>query len=348
MGSVSVVIPCYRYGHFLADCVRSVLDEQEGLDVRVLIIDDASPDDSAEAARALAASDPRIEVRVHEKNRGHIATYNEGLLEWADGDYTVLLSADDRLVPGALVRAAALLDAHPEVGFAYGRPLRFTHGGPLPPARTAGGGTAVYPGRWWLERRFREGTGCITSPEVVVRTELQRTVGGYDPRLPHAGDIEMWMRLAAHADVGYVRGADQAYYRVHGANMSTTDFGGQLDDLRQRRAAYEAVLEKCGDRLPDAGRLSATVHTRLARAALRRACRAYDRGRTAVVPVDELVAFARDCVPAVERLPEYRGLRLRRRVGARVMPYLQPLVLSAVAERGREWLWWQSWKRRGI
>jgi glycosyltransferase involved in cell wall biosynthesis len=348
MSSVSVVVPCYRYGHFLADCVRSVLDEQPGLDVRVLIIDDASPDDSAEAARELAASEPRIEVRVHERNKGHIATYNEGLLEWADGDYTVLLSADDRLVPGALVRAAALLDAHPEAGFSYGRPLRFQHGGPLPRARTGAGTSVVYPGRWWLERRFREGTGCITSPEVVVRTALQRKVGGYDPLLPHAGDIEMWMRLAAQADVGYVRDADQAYYRVHGGNMSTTDFGGQLDDLRQRRAAFESVLAKCGDQLPDAQALALTVHTRLARFALRRAYRAYDRGRTGVVPVDELVDFARDCLPAADALPEYRALRLRRRIGARAMPYLQPLVLSAVAERGREWLWWQSWKRRGL
>jgi GT2 family glycosyltransferase len=348
MSSVSVVIPCYKYGHFLADCISSVLDEQEGLDVRVLIIDDASPDDSAEAARALAASDPRIEVRVHDKNKGHIATYNEGLLEWADGDYVVLLSADDRLVPGALVRAAALLDAHPEVGFCYGRPLRFQHGGPLPAARTATTGSAVYPGRWWLERRFREGTGCITSPEVVVRTALQRKVGGYDPLLPHAGDIEMWMRLAAHADVGFVRGADQAFYRVHGSNMSATDFSGQLDDVRQRRAAFESVLDKCAGQLPDAERLSLVVHTALARFALRRACRAYDRGRTALVPVDELVEFAADCLPSFERLPEYRGLRLRRRIGARAMPYLQPLVLSAVAARGREWLWWQSWKRRGI
>jgi glycosyltransferase involved in cell wall biosynthesis len=348
MSSVSVVVPCYRYGHFLSDCVRSVLDEQPGLDVRVLIIDDASPDDSAEAARELAASDPRIDVRVHERNLGHIATYNEGLLEWADGDYTVLLSADDRLVPGALVRAAALLDAHPEAGFCYGRPLRFLHGGPLPRARSGAAGSVVYPGRWWLERRFREGTGCITSPEVVVRTALQRKVGGYDPALPHAGDIEMWMRLAAQADVGYVRGADQAYYRVHGANMSTTDFGGQLDDLRQRRAAFESVLAKCGDLLPDAQALARTVHTRLARFALRRAYRAYDRGRTDVVPVDELVDFARDCLPTADALPEYRALRLRRRVGARAMPYLQPLVLSAVAERGREWLWWQSWKRRGL
>src|ERR1700722_3515157 len=115
MPSVSVVIPCYKYGHFLEECTQSVLENQPGVDVRVLIIDDASPDDSADVARAIAARDPRVEVAVHAGNKGHIATYNEGLLDWADGDYSVLLSADDRLTPGALTRATALLDANPDV-----------------------------------------------------------------------------------------------------------------------------------------------------------------------------------------------------------------------------------------
>lgn len=348
MSSVSVVVPCYRYGHFLAQSVGSALNDQPGVDVRVLIIDDASPDDSADRARQLAAKDPRIEVLVHPVNRRHIATYNEGLLEWADGDYTVLLSADDRLTPGALTRAAALLDAHPEVGFVYGHPIHYTEGGPLPAARTESRGWTVWPGHEWLERRFRAGNGCITSPEVVVRTKLQREVGGYDPGLPHSGDIEMWMRFAAHADVGYVRGVDQAYYRVHQASMSKTDFSGQLDDLRQRLAAYDAVLERCADRLPNARSLADTVHTELARQALWRAARAYDRGRTAQVPVDELVAFAEQCWPDYRSLRQYRGLKLRQRVGPGAMPYLQPLILSAVAHKGREWLWWQSWRRRGI
>jgi GT2 family glycosyltransferase len=347
VSSVSVVIPCYKYGDYLPLSVGSALDNQPGVDVRVLIIDDASPDDSAEKARAIADADPRVTVRVHEQNRGHIATYNEGLLEWADGDYVALLSADDMLTPGALTRAAGLLDANPDVGFAYGHPVHFTHPGPPPPARTESRGTTVWPGRWWLERRFREANGCITSPEVVVRTELQRKIGGYDPGLPHSGDIEMWMRLAAHADVGYVK-ADQAYYRLHGNNMSTTDFGGQLDDLRQRRAAYESAMAKTRALLPEADEWDALVHRRLARHALRRAVRAYDRGRTDEVPVEDLIAFAADCWPGYRSLPEYRGLQVRRRVGVRTMPYLQPLVLSAVANKGREWLWWQSWQRRGI
>ena len=346
MSSVSVVIPCYNYGHFLSEAVRSALDDQQGLDVRVLIIDDASQDNSAEVARQIAAHDPRVEVAVHPSNRGHIATYNEGLLEWADGDYTVLLSADDRLTPGALRRAADLMDAHTGVGFAYGHPLHFRNGTPLPPARTTVRGWSVWSGRWWVERRFRNAHNCITSPEVVVRTSLQKRVGGYDPRLPHTADIEMWMRLATYADVGYVRGTDQAYYRVHGENMTTSRTS--LVDLGQRRLAYEVLLERCAGTLPNLAQLSAVVHRRLAWEALWTAARAYDRGRTHKTSVNELIAFAEDCSPDASKLPVYWGLQLRRRIGPDVMPYLQPFVLSAFLRKAQNWWWWQAWNRRGV
>ncbi len=48
MSFVDVIVPCYRYGHFLRECVESVLEQE--VNVRVLIIDDASPDDTAEVA----------------------------------------------------------------------------------------------------------------------------------------------------------------------------------------------------------------------------------------------------------------------------------------------------------
>jgi glycosyltransferase involved in cell wall biosynthesis len=344
--SVSVVIPCYNYGHFLQDAVSSALADQPGSDVRILIIDDASTDGSAEVARDIAAGDARVAVAAHATNRGHIATYNEGLLDWADGDYTVLLSADDRLAPGALRRAADVLDAYPRVGFVYGHPVRFQDGTRPPAARTTVRGWSIWPGHWWLERRFRDSVACISSPEVMVRTSLQKRVGGYDPRLPHTADVEMWLRLAAHADVGYVRGADQAFYRVHGQNM--TRARTHLVDLRQRQLAYEAVLERCGDMLPEAARLSDVVHRNLGREALWRAARAYDRGRTEQTPVAELIAFAFDCWPAAKRLPVYRGLQVRQWLGPRVMPYLQPFVLSAVGRKAQSWWWWRSWARRGL
>jgi glycosyltransferase involved in cell wall biosynthesis len=346
MSSVSVVVPCYNYGHFLPDCIRSVLDDQPGVDVRVLIIDDASPDGSGEVARRIAADDHRVECVVHQANRGHVATYNEGLLEWADGDYCVLLSADDELAPGALSRASDLLDANPAVGFAYGHPVHFTHGMPRPAARTTSRGWSVWPGHWWLRRRFREGTGCITCPEVVVRTSLQKRIGGYDSRLPVTCDTEMWMRLACHADVGYLRGVDQAFYRVHAHNMSKSRT--RLLDLSGRRLAYDAVLERCADILPDSGQLAQTVHRKLAWEALWAAARAYDRGTTGQIPVDNLIEFAFDCWPGADKLAIYRGLQLRRFIGPTAMPYLQPFVISAVARKAQNWWWWRSWKWRGV
>lgn len=355
MSSVSVVIPCYKYGHFLEDAVASALDDQDGVDVRVLIIDDASPDDSAEVARKIAARDPRIEVIVHATNKGNIATFNEGLIGWVDGDYCVLLSADDRLAPGALRRGRDLLDAHPNVGFVYGRPLYVKDGAPLPAARTRVRGYSVWPGQWWVERRFRQAENPITSPEIIIRTSLQKRVGGFDPQLPKAADMEMFMRLAANADVGFLRGVDQAFYRVHGQSMSKSV--SVLMDLRQRRSVFEVVLDRYGNRLSDTKRLSDIMNRQLGREALWAAGRVYDRGRIRRTElarrllgagadeeerdVDELVAFASDCWPEVSKLPLYRTLESRKRIGPRGMSYM-------VNNKGQWWLRRRSWQYRGF
>jgi glycosyltransferase involved in cell wall biosynthesis len=343
--TVSVVIPCYRYGRFLRDSVGSVL-AQEGVDVRVLVIDDASPDDSADVARRLAAEDDRVEVRVHAENKGHIATYNEGLLEWADGDYTVLLSADDLLTPGALARATAVLEANPEVGFVYGHSKYWVDSEPRPAARTEPTGTTIWSGRDWLKIVCGLGHSVVTSPEVVVRTEVQQRIGGYRPELPHTADVEMWMRFAVHSDVAFIKGVDQAFYRIHGTQMTLERV--PLVDLRQRKAAYDALFGVYAHRVPDAERLAARANRKLAKEAIWRACRAYERRRMDSTPIDELVEFARSTYPAAGRLPEAWGLRWRRRVGPRVAPYLQPIMLSAVHRRVRNMLWWRRWARQGI
>src|SRR5579875_4019698 len=76
--TVTVLVPCYNYGRYLEICVGSVL-AQQGVAVDVLIIDDASSDNTAEIADRLAASDTRVRVIHHLENRGHIETYNEGI-----------------------------------------------------------------------------------------------------------------------------------------------------------------------------------------------------------------------------------------------------------------------------
>ena len=128
MASFDVIVPCYNYGRFLRQAAESVLSQN--VDFRLLIIDDASQDESDEVGQELARQDPRVTFRRHAVNAGHIDTYNEGI-DWVRGDYCTILSADDLLMPGALPRAAAAFAASPEMVMVYGRTLEFNDGVPI-------------------------------------------------------------------------------------------------------------------------------------------------------------------------------------------------------------------------
>ncbi|MFE4195029.1 glycosyltransferase family 2 protein [Paenarthrobacter sp. NPDC056912] len=237
--SVSVVVPCYNYGRYLPDAVASALT-QEGVNVEVIVVDDASTDDSAGVALQLALADKRVSVVFHEKNQGHIATYNDGLSR-ARNRYVTLLSADDLIAPGALARAAALMEANPRVGMVYGLPKDFTD---QPPPRALHEHTTwtVWGGKGWISLACARGRNFILSPEVVMRTEAVLSIGAYSAALPHSGDLEYWLRAAGSWDVGRINGPVQAYYRVHGANMHQTEYAAAAVDLHHRLEAFR-VLE---------------------------------------------------------------------------------------------------------
>ncbi|WP_027993649.1 glycosyltransferase family 2 protein [Sinorhizobium meliloti] len=100
---VSVVITCYNYGHYLRQCVDSVTRNQPGIEVEVIIVDDKTTDDSVAVARSIKDRDERVRLILHEQNKGHIATYNDGL-DAATGEFVPFLSADDLATPGAYPR----------------------------------------------------------------------------------------------------------------------------------------------------------------------------------------------------------------------------------------------------
>lgn len=236
---VEVVVPCHNYGHFLAGAVESI-KSQLGVTTQVHIIDDASTDDSVSVAYRLAERHQDIRVTHHQANKGHIATYNEGLSQ-ADSDYVVLLSADDMLAPGALQRATRIMEARPEVGLVYGHPQTFEQAPAI--KETSAGRTQIWTGKEWIRAQFRRNMSIIYSPEAVVRTAVQHQVGYYRADLPHSGDLEMWLRIASIADVGRVAGPDQAFRRVHGESMMNKGaLSGVAVDLQERYKAYDAFL----------------------------------------------------------------------------------------------------------
>ncbi len=329
--SVSVIVPCYNYARFLKDCVESVL-AQTNVDLRVLILDDASTDNSAQVAAELAAADPRVELRFHAANQGNINTYNEGL-NWATGTYTVVLDADDMLTRGSLRRACDLLDAHPEVGFVYGR-ARVFYGDRRPrKARTSRPHWSIWKGREWFEIRCRLTENCMRQPEVVMRTSTLKKAGGFRPELPHAADMEMWMRLALHADVGFIDGPHQAFYRDHSAGMHRRQFGTKLADLAQVTSAFETLFRDYSHMIPNHDQLQRAVRQTLARRALEVACRAYDAGRPNLAEVARLEELAITTCEHARGLSEWQRLRWRRKIGPLACMALRPFLVFTVTSR---------------
>ncbi len=307
--SVSVVIPCHNYARFLAAAVGSVT-AQTCVQVDVLILDDCSTDGTRDVAQSLAAQDPRVRFIVHERNMGHIATFNEGL-ETATGDYVVLLSADDLLAPGSLARATALLDAHPSVAFAYGTVVPF--GGERPPAPReapeADAAWTIWTGHDWIEERCRLGANAARSPEVVMRTSVQREIGGYRPELPHSADMEMWLRAASAGDVGRVEGADQAFHREHLDSLSHSLCIGPTDDLRARHDAFVSALGRSPG-VSGAEQLYGQARYALAVTALTDALERYDS--LASNELEELEAFVLEMFPGATDTVQWLTLELRR------------------------------------
>lgn len=306
MSNVDVIIPCYNYGRFLAEAVNSALEQQSLR--QVLVIDDASEDDTPDVTRRLADSDNRVEFRRHRVNKGHIATYNEGL-DWATADYLVLLSADDVLAPGALDRAATVLDAHANVGFVYGRAGQSTEPGHLS-ASHAEGKDEIIPGRDFIERSCRSGYNFVPTPTAVVRTHLQHRIGGYRLELPYTGDMELWLRFAAYADVCELH-CIQACYRIHGQNMHQSY--DQFIDLCHRAAALETLFATQSDRIEGAAELHAMARRAAAVEAVYAANSAFDGGE--LENAGRYSKYAVEICPEIAAWGPYRRLQLKQRLG---------------------------------
>lgn len=342
---VSVVIPLYNYGHFLGECIESVLG-QDGVELDVLVIDDASTDHSLATARAIAASDSRVRVVSNPRNAGMVATINDGL--WAvEGEYVVKMDADDLLTPGALARATALLEKYPSVGFVYGFPVVFAES-PPPPVRTEVRSWTVWSGHEWLGIRCQKGRNCIMQPEVVMRRATLHAAGKYRAEMGHAPDFDMWLRLAAIADVGRVNGAAQGYYRRHPDSWQRTMCDIYLSDLEAARDAFTHLFDGPGKTHPDAPILLPRVRRAIATHALEHARRAYDEGRADVEPIDQYFKIAQELWPAVSEQRSWRALE-RRRAEAQMSQRekLATVMRRAVREvEGR--VRWRRWRWAGV
>ncbi len=342
--TVSVLVLSYNYGRFLAPCVTSILD-QDGVNVDVVIVDDASTDDTAEVAERLGR-DERVTVRTNATNHGQLRSMNENV-ELLRGDYVTKIDADDLLPPGSLRRSCALFEADPSIGLVYGFPLHFEGEVPTVPD-DAPSSWRVWKGTDWIDALAQTSASVISQPESLIRRTALQQAGQWNESLGHTFDLEMWLRLASQWNVGRVVGTVQGLYRVHPDSLQRTLNAGKVIDLGGRLDAFESALGRSD--APAAARNSlSTARRQLARVALSEAARSIERDRWDAEEVAELTAIAERADPGCHRSSAWRALQRRLEPPTAARPMLRSYYQGRAAVRRLDQeLAAAHWRRTGV
>jgi glycosyltransferase involved in cell wall biosynthesis len=209
---VSVVIPAFRASAVVTQAIDSVA-AQSFRDLEVILVDDASPDDTAEIAEAcLKAHGLRHVVLRQPRNAGPSETRNRGVAI-AQGEYVAFLDADDVWLPNKLAAQVAVLDRHPGVRIC-GCPATWTdpNGNELEPLYTKLPDFLEDGWKILLWNCFIA-TSCAMVRRVDLGTEP------FDKTLRVGEDRDLWIRLASNGHVALASETRVLYRRSPGSFM---------------------------------------------------------------------------------------------------------------------------------
>lgn len=228
---VSIIIPCYNYGHFLAEAIESVA-RQTYPAKEIVVVDDGSTDDTA----AVAARYPEVRY-VHQPNQGLSAARNTGIQQ-SQGTYLVFLDADDWLLPDALACNVAQLQRHPQAAFVAGAYTRVYADG-RPPERK----DAIMPARPYEALLSRGNFIAMIAAVMFARWAFGQA--RYDPSLANCEDYDLYLAIARHHPI-VQHNQPLAAYRIHTAAMSAVALPmlhGALKVLRRQRPHLRGPAE---------------------------------------------------------------------------------------------------------
>ena len=210
MPLVSICVPTYNGGTYLTECLDSAL-AQSFRDVEILLVDDASTDDTVPIARSYARRDPRIRIAENERNLGLVENWNR-TVNLAQGQWIKFLHQDDRLEPDCVARmldaatpGVDLVATRRHVLFAPDtseevKRLYLLHVSHHDLARYFPGQTYISP-KEFAEVLLRVPDGnCIGEPTAtLVRRSAFARYGYFKPELVMLCDWEYWPLLRRRA-----------------------------------------------------------------------------------------------------------------------------------------------------
>lgn len=214
---VSVVVPVYAGERFVGEALDSIA-AQTYPRIETIVVDDGSPDRSAEIAAARAG------VRVLREPHGGVAAARNAGLTAANGELIAFLDQDDLWQPTKLARQVALLAGSHELDIALSHvEVLLLPGTPRPP---------------WLTWRNTREPGYLPSTWLVRREAFER-VGRFDPRYRSVCDAD-WLARAKDAGLANEMLPDAlVYWRIHDTNGSHDQATMRSETFAMLRATTE-------------------------------------------------------------------------------------------------------------
>lgn len=239
---VSVILPSYNYGRYLPQRIQSIVD-QTFRDFELIVIDDASTDDSA-AIIARYEDDPRLRAVYCDENSGSVyQRWNEGAA-LARGQYLWFAGADDYCEPTLLEQLVLLIERHPFTGIAFARSWMVDETG-----------RPLFCAPAWTRSETREGrvargillldTTIANASAVLLRTEIFRELGGFDLSFRYAADWKLYLDILQTYDLAYVAELLN-YCRMHPTSASVQARRSGAETLERYRLIDE-VCRRCPD-----------------------------------------------------------------------------------------------------
>ena len=236
---LTILIPSYKHGIYIADTIQSAL-AQQGAPVKVLVVDDQSPDNTAEVARSI--KDPRLEVRVNEQNLG-LGNSVLQALETIDTPYVALLNSDDLLHPDRIAACLEVLNADDKTQVVTtGLSLIDHQGGELTPENTSlvMDGIQVFNWVHWYEQarvstelsnqqvfeELLERNFLATSSNLTARTAWLRDRHRAFQNLKYCLDWQIFLEAALEGSLHHIP-KPLAGYRLHASNTVWFEQGGR-------------------------------------------------------------------------------------------------------------------------
>ena len=224
--TVSVLIPAYNYGHFVAQAIDSALG-QTRLPLEVIVVDDGSTDDTP---RVLAAYVDRI--RILRRHNGGVSRALNVAARQSRGDVLAFLDADDRWLPAKLERQVERLVADSNLGLVHCGVEEIDGSGNFLRSRLDGIEGDAAEALLMMRAGILGGGSAAIVPRGVFEE-----VGGFDPEISVSQDWDLFFRIASRHRIGFVAEA-LVQYRLHGGNQHLKVRRMEADMLRAFEKAF--------------------------------------------------------------------------------------------------------------